>query len=188
MTDGDPGGRAVPQGRRELAYALLLCATGAGLALFAATRSWAVELTVRPAPLPAVRVVRTGADLVPWLPAVAVVGLAGAGAVIATRGVARRAVGVLLLALGLGVAAGGGYGLALADGVAWPALGVVGGLLVAAGGALTLAWGRRWPTMGARYERVATGAPGPGDAASRDERSMRQSWDALDRGEDPTVS
>lgn len=179
---------AVPPGRREFAYALLLCAAGAGLALFAATRSWAVEVTVRPAPLSEVRVVRTGGDLVPWLPALAVVGLAGAGAVIATRGVARRLVGVLLLALGLGVAAGGGYGLALAAAAAWPTLGVVGGLLVAAGGALTLARGKHWPTMGTRYERVAVRAPGPGGAASRDERSTRQAWDALDRGEDPTVS
>ncbi|MBM0233153.1 Trp biosynthesis-associated membrane protein, partial [Micromonospora sp. STR1_7] len=117
-------------GRRELTYAVLLCVAGAGLALWAATRTWSLELTVRPAPLPPMRDAHGGAALLPWLPALALVTLAGGGALLATRGRVRRLLGVLLGVLGLAVAAGGGYGLvADLDGVAsrqWPALCLLG--------------------------------------------------------------
>jgi hypothetical protein len=180
--------------RRELTYAVLLCLAGAGLALWASTRTWSVELTARPAPLPPLRQARTGAGLLPWLPALAVVALAGGGAVLATRGAARRLVGVLLLALGAAVAAGGGYGLVAAlDGEVsrqWPALCLVGGVLAAGGGVLTALRGAAWPAMGARYERPARRAADPraGEAATGPVtgRHTTQAWDALDRGEDPT--
>ncbi|MFC3500389.1 Trp biosynthesis-associated membrane protein [Micromonospora krabiensis] len=192
-------------GRRELTYAVLLCVAGAGLALWAATRTWAVELTVRPAPLGPERALRTGAALVPWLPALAVVGLAGGGAVLATRGRLRQVLGGLLALLGVAVAAGGGYGLVAAfEGAVsrqWPALTLVGGLVAAAGGALTALRGRAWPAMGTRYERraragagrpgtaVADGAVGEGAAPGPvTGRRTTEAWDALDRGEDPTVS
>ncbi|RLP92122.1 Trp biosynthesis-associated membrane protein, partial [Micromonospora sp. CV4] len=143
-------------GRRQLTYAVLLCLAGAGLALWASTRTWSVELTVRPAPLPPVRDARSGAALLPWLPALALVTLAGGGAVLATRGRPRRLLGVLLGALGLAVAAGGGYGLVTdLDGVVsrqWPALCLLGGVLAAAGGGWTALRGGDWPAMGARYE------------------------------------
>ncbi|GGL96143.1 MULTISPECIES: Trp biosynthesis-associated membrane protein [Micromonospora] len=217
MTAPDP---AAGRGRRELTYAVLLCLAGAGLALWAATRTWSVELTVRPVPLPPVRQDRAGAGLLPWLPALALVALAGGGAVLATRGRLRRWLGVLLTGLGLAVAAGGGYGLLAAgggyglvagfDGEAnrqWPVLCLVGGLLTALGGVSTALRGAGWPAMGARYERpvrptptgpgVPTGpdAPGPGvptgpvtDAGSPvTGRRTVEAWDALDRGEDPTL-
>ena len=175
-------------GRRRLTYAVGLCLAGAGLALFATTRTWAVEFTARPAPLPGLRTSRIGADLVVWLPALALVGLAGAGAVLATRGLLRRLVGALLLAVG--VATVGGAGLALtgsgsvAVGPAWPLLCLGGGLLTAAGGALTVAGGHRWPTMGARYDRRATRRNGRAGATA----TAVEVWDALDRGEDPTLT
>lgn len=168
--------------RRELALAVLGCLAGAGLALFAATRTWVVEVVARPAPLPAQRTALTGGSLLPWLPALAVVALAGAGALPATRRAGRALVGLLLVASGLGVAVGGGYGLVAVAGVAavWPALCVLGGLAVAAAGAAAVVRGRRWHTMGTRYERPAhRPAPGSGTTAS-------ELWDALDRGEDPT--
>ncbi|MFF3854880.1 Trp biosynthesis-associated membrane protein [Micromonospora sp. NPDC002575] len=196
-TDGETFGAGSPaaRGRRELTYAVLLCLAGAGLALWASTRTWAVELAARPAPLPPVRAARTGAGLLPWLPALAVVGLAGGGAVLATRGVARRLVGVLLLALGAAVAVGGGYGLvaAFAGTVSrqWPAFCLVGGLIAALGGGLVASRGAGWPAMGARYERPArrgTG-PAPAEAAAGPVTGRRatEAWDALDRGEDPTA-
>ncbi|MFF0230860.1 Trp biosynthesis-associated membrane protein [Micromonospora sp. NPDC005254] len=183
-------------GRRQLTYAMLLCLAGAGLALWAATRGWSVELTARPAPLPPVREARSGAALLPWLPALALVTLAGGGAVLATRGWVRRLLGVLLGVLGLAVAAGGGYGLvADLDGVVsrqWPALCLLGGLLAAVGGGWTALRGDVWPAMGARYERptwtVTESAPTtvapPGRMAGR---RTTEAWDALDRGEDPTA-
>ncbi|MFG3420694.1 Trp biosynthesis-associated membrane protein [Micromonospora sp. NPDC048063] len=182
-------------GRRELTYAVLLCVAGAGLAFWASTRTWAVELTARPTPLPPVRDARTGAGLLPWLPALALVGLAGGGAVLATRGRSRRLLGALLCGLGAAVAAGGGYGLVAGfDGEVsrhWPALCLVGGVLAAAGGLLTALRGRRWPAMGARYERPARGGGVPaarGEDGRVTGRRTTEAWDALDRGEDPTVS
>ncbi|MFI5832937.1 Trp biosynthesis-associated membrane protein [Micromonospora sp. NPDC051300] len=182
-------GRAAAPGRRELAYAVLLCLAGAGLAAWAVTRGWSVEPTARGA-LPSGQRRSTGADLLPWASALAYVGLAGGGAVLATRGRLRRALGLLLTGVGLGVAVGGGVGLTEA-GVTrhWPALVLVGGLALAAGGAFTAARGAGWPAMGARYERRAAG---PGGSADADrpavERGTRDAWDALDRGEDPTVT
>ncbi|WP_435871996.1 Trp biosynthesis-associated membrane protein [Micromonospora echinospora] len=82
---------------------------------------------------------------------------------------------------------GGGIGLTEA-GVSrqWPALVLAGGLALAAGGAFTALRGDDWPAMGARYERRAAPAAEPGRPAV--ERGTRDAWDALDRGEDPTVS
>ena len=148
-----------------MTYAVLLCLAGAGLALFAATRTWSVEITTRPAPLSPLRDVRTGGGLLPWLPALALVGLAAAGALLATRGVGRRLVGGLLALVGLGVVAGGGVRPGWSPAGAtrvWsrPLLCVLGGLLVAAAGAITAARGHTWPAMGARYERVRAGCSG----------------------------
>ncbi|HKS98852.1 MAG TPA: Trp biosynthesis-associated membrane protein, partial [Rugosimonospora sp.] len=94
---------------------------------------------------------------------------------------------------GLGVAAGGGYGLASVAGVrvAWPVLCLPAGMLVAAAGMFAAVRGRSWPALGARYERpravpqisaveedqVQRIGPSPSDVAM---------WDALDRGEDPS--
>lgn len=198
---GDAAARPTDPGRRQLTYAVLLCLAGAGLALFAATRTWSVEVTVRPAPLSNVVVRHPGGDLLPWLPALALVALAATGALLATRGGGRRLVGGLLLLVGLGVAAGGGYGLVGAGGgdtsTAWPLLCGLGGLLAAVAGGLTAGWGHTWPAMGARYERVRAGTAGAGPVGSPgaestggrvDGRRTVAAWDALDRGEDPTVS
>jgi hypothetical protein len=176
------------RGRRELTYAVLLCLAGAGLACWAVTRTWSVELTARGS-LPPTRDSRTGADLLPWVSALALVGLAGGGAVLATRGRLRQLLGGLLTLTGLAVAAGGGYGLAEA-GVSrqWPALVLVGGLIAAAGGAFTALRGGGWPAMGARYERPARSTAPTGTQRPAVERGTRDAWEALDRGEDPTVS
>ncbi|MGC1212512.1 MAG: Trp biosynthesis-associated membrane protein [Micromonospora sp.] len=189
----EPTSTAAPgtPGRRELAYAVLLCLAGAGLAFWAATRTWSVELTARGS-LPPSRHTRTGADLLPWVSALALVGLAGGGAVLATRGRVRRLLGGLLALLGLAVAAGGGYGLVagFAGEVSrqWPALCLVGGLLATVGGLLTALRGGGWPAMGARYERPARSGEPPASDGPVAGRGTREAWDALDRGEDPTVS
>ncbi|ROO61211.1 putative membrane protein (TIGR02234 family) [Micromonospora sp. Llam0] len=190
-----PGRSAAPG--RALAGAAVTCLAGAGLVLYAAGRDWAVEVTGRPAPLPAVEVARAGADVLPWLPAVALVGLAGTGAVLATRGLARRLVGALLAALGVALAAGGLTVLLAGAGPAgpttdstvsapqWPALTVIGAVLLVAGGLVTALRSRHWPAMGARYERSRPG--GDGSGGDRSSRSTLDAWNALDRGEDPTA-
>ncbi|MGC5018055.1 Trp biosynthesis-associated membrane protein [Micromonospora sp. DT47] len=191
MTGPTPAVAPSARGRRELTYAVLLCLAGAGLAFWAATRTWSVEVTARGS-LPAARADRTGADLLPWLSALALVGLAGGGAVLATRGRARQLLGGLLALLGAAVAAGGGYGLVAGFtgevSRQWPALCLVGGALAAVGGLLTAVRGGGWPAMGARYERPAGSAAEPATGGPVGGRGTREAWDALDRGEDPTVS
>jgi glutamate racemase len=41
-------------GRRGLTVAVVACVAAAALALFAASRTWQIEIMVRPQPLPAV--------------------------------------------------------------------------------------------------------------------------------------
>jgi hypothetical protein len=158
---------------RDRTVAVVACVTGAGLSLFAASRTWVEVTVVRPAPLPALHEARTGTMLLPWLPALALVALAGAGALLATRGPVRAAVGVLLMLSGCGLVAG-----AVARAApGWPLVAALGGLLIAGAGAVALARGRSWPGMGTRYDRPAR--------ASRPESAV-ELWDALDRGDDPT--
>jgi hypothetical protein len=152
---------AADPGRRELAYAVIACLLGAGLGYLAWTRA--------------------GGDLGPWLRPLALVGLAGAGALLATRGPLRTVVGGLVTACGLGIVAAAPYAWSRNAAPGWPAVAALGGLALAAGGALALVRGRRWPAMGARYERRRREP----DAGGRGSGTL-QTWEALDRGEDPT--
>jgi uncharacterized membrane protein (TIGR02234 family) len=95
----------MPTMRREFALALLAAAAGVGLVLFAVRQAWAQAIFTPPRPLPAQDIPVTGQQLVPLASALALAGLACLAAVIATRSVARRLVGVLLAVLGAGVAA-----------------------------------------------------------------------------------
>jgi uncharacterized membrane protein (TIGR02234 family) len=201
----DATAKRQPTGRRLLAYTVGCCLAGAGLALFALSRAWSVQVTARPG-LPDLRTARTGGAELPWLPALALVALAGAGALLATRGAARRAVGVLLAVVGVAMAGGAVAGRADLDAGAagagatlWPGVCVLGAAAVTLGGWWTVRHGHRWPAMGARYERPAArratvpgtpaGAGSAGPAAVDQPRAdTRDAWDALDRGEDPTVT
>ncbi|GIF76293.1 membrane protein [Asanoa siamensis] len=151
---------------------MLCVVVGAGLAFVGAGRTWETGYTHGATPS---GLEQTGGDLVPGLSALALVGLAGAGALLATRGWARRAVGVLVLLVGLALA-GLALDRAFDASTAWPALTVTGGLLVIIGGLAATLAGHRWPGMGARYERSPKSVGGTTDT-----------WNALDRGEDPTV-
>jgi uncharacterized membrane protein (TIGR02234 family) len=194
---------------------LAASAAGAGAVLLAAGREWA---TVRfSAAVPSgghgpAGTALTGGDLVPFLGPAALAALAAVVAVLATRGRARRVVGGVLAILGAAIAAAplpsvtGDRVVRLAlernpfagvlDGPvaqsevvwAWPALTVLGGVVLLAGGVVAALRGGRWTGMSSRYDRQgsttggseARGAP-PGPA------SDRELWDALDRGTDPTT-
>ena len=97
--------------RREFALVLLLGATGAGMVLLATRQAWAQAVFVAPRPLPAQDFSVTGQELVPLASALALAALACLAAVIATRSVARRAVGVLLAVLGAGAGAAAATGV-----------------------------------------------------------------------------
>jgi uncharacterized membrane protein (TIGR02234 family) len=187
MTSPTPerGGSA----RRELTVVVVVCVAGGALALWATTQTWATLRTPRPAPLPPIVAAVTGGDAAPLASALAFVALAGAAALLATRGLPRIGVGMLLLLAGAGIATGGVQ--ALVAGVpgesavtavrltaAWPVLTAVGGVLVAVAGLVTVVRGRRWGALGRRYDAPAVATP-PHETGGL--------WDALDRGEDPTA-
>ena len=96
---------ATASARREYRFALLAVAVGAGIVLLAARQSWAQAIFTPPKPLAPQVVDVSGADLVPLAGAVALAALAGLAAVIATRGVLRRAAGVLIALFGAGAGA-----------------------------------------------------------------------------------
>jgi uncharacterized membrane protein (TIGR02234 family) len=91
--------------KREYGYALLTGAVGAGLVLLALRAQWAQAVFTPQKPLTAEVVNVSGNDLVPLAGGLALAALAGLIAVIATRGVVRRAVGVLLALFGAGAGA-----------------------------------------------------------------------------------
>ena len=91
--------------------ALLAGAVGAGLVIFAVRQAWAQAIFTPPRPLPAQDISVTGQQLVPLASALALAALACLAAVIATRSVARRAVGALLAILGAGAVAAASAGL-----------------------------------------------------------------------------
>lgn len=197
-----PAGRAA--GRRELTVTVLIALLGGALAWVAAGRPWA-HAVVGTAPNP-VEVTAAGNDLTAGVTALGLTALAGGLALFATRRLARRLVGVLLVAAGAGTAAyalgergAGRAARVLADkaagrGVAsgtldvhlasWWLLAVLGGVLVALAGVAAVLRGGSWPGMSSRYENTA--AKGAARSAGADTGSSKDLWDALDRGEDPT--
>jgi Tryptophan-associated transmembrane protein (Trp_oprn_chp) len=163
-------------------------AAAAGVALFAATRTWLVETVVRAVPLPPVITPRSGGALSPALPALALVALAGAGGLLAARGRGRTVVAGLVLVAGLGLAGLAATKLGVAFG--WAVLTVAAGVGVAAAGLVALLRGSAWPSLGARYERAdeRTDRSGQVDtpAEPNGEIASQTLWDAIERGEDPT--
>lgn len=145
----------------------------------------------------------TGRDLAPLGAAMAWVGLAAIAGLLATRTWGRRVTGFILvlaggaagvtgLVFGLTEAATGGGGTfvaaALGDAAEqaatevsvtiWWLPAAVSGLAMLACGLLAVLDGPAWPRLGARYSR-SDGVIGAPSAAA--------AWDALDRGEDPTL-
>ncbi|MGQ0846323.1 MAG: Trp biosynthesis-associated membrane protein [Sporichthyaceae bacterium] len=191
--------------RRELATAVLGALLGSAIVLLAAGQAW-VRGTAVQEPL-RVDLAVTGGSLVPAVPALALVCLAGAVGVLAARTGLRRLVGVAIAAAGLGAAvaaarnadpgageltdrAGEAVGTAAATAAGvettlWPWVAVLGALLCGAAGLLVTLRAGRWPGMSARYSRPDAAAP-PTASASAEQTALDQ-WRALDRGEDPTL-
>jgi uncharacterized membrane protein (TIGR02234 family) len=94
-----------PRSKREYGYALLAGAVGAGLILLAVRQQWAKAVFPEPKPLTAQVITVSGGDLAPLAGALALAALAGLAAVIATRGMLRRAAGVLLALFAAGAGA-----------------------------------------------------------------------------------
>jgi uncharacterized membrane protein (TIGR02234 family) len=162
-------------GSREKVLAALLAAAGAALVLASAGRSWAHGTLTAPVRLP---VSANGSDLTGVPFALGLAGLAGAVALFAVRRIGRYAVGVVLLAAGVGAVVAVASRLSHLDSAllakaaaeaaaadarivdvgnsAWPYLTIAGGLLIALSGAYTLLRGRSWSGLSSRYERTAS--------------------------------
>lgn len=166
----------------------VVTAAGCLLSLLAAGRVWAT------AGKGGSVVTATGGDLNGGLTTMALTGLAGVVAVIATKGAGRRVIGALLALVGAGLVWAAYAGAADTSVKAWlstqnvlggtwegsslwPALCMAGGVIMLAGGVAAVVRGGHWAAMSARYDRA------PAKERPADDRSM---WDALDRGDDPT--
>lgn len=189
--------------KREYTFALAATAVGAAALITAAGQTWASGDVEVSGPLAAAPVQVDGATAAPAVAAMGWAGLAAVAALIATRGRARTAAGVLMVLFGAGALAGvwtGTRGSALAAAAlqattargelgglhvewGWPALAAFGGAALLAAGAAAAWRGPAWPAMGSRYDRhgasAATSRNGPADPADL--------WKSLDHGEDPTA-
>ena len=181
---------------RAYAATLVLLLFGAVALLLSATRPWVEAAANGTVGLPAVDVSITGGEALPVLTGAGLLLLAGIAGVLATGGVLRVIVGVVLLvtsAVALEAAISfGRRGSTAAEETARAILQTsgtgTGWWLLAAGGAaagvlagtLTVALGKRWPTLGSRYQRRDARASGAATTPA-------QMWDAMDRGEDPTI-
>ena len=189
---------------RRYGIALGLLAGAGAAALGALSQVW-VRATVGGADLPTLTEELTGRALVPAAVGGAVLLLAGVAGIVATRGLGRRIVAMLLLlaAVGMGVSAAH-FGLGLPESARDEAIAATGfervvlvanawwvvvalAALLAAGAALAaLLGGQHWPVLGGRYERGPDAMSGR--SATPTEMTPSQAWDALDRGEDPTTA
>lgn len=198
--------------RGEFAAALLLDVLGAALALLVATRHWQRALIVRPRPLADQALQLTGRSLDATPSALAVVALAGAVAIVATRGAGRRLVGVVLALAGAAlvwrslellrpVSVGRARSARSAFGVdvvlpgsrvevvaAWPWLSACCAVAVAVAGVLVALRGHRWQSLSARYDAPSSAHRRAEDAEQQRTRADAALWQALDEGDDPTRS
>jgi hypothetical protein len=147
--------------RREMGLALGLVVLGAAVALLSGGRS-----SGAPPGVPAAPGTQTGTGAPA---ALALVALAGAGAVLLVRNRARFVLGVVLVLVAGGLVATG------LSPTRWAPL--TGGVLVGLGALAVTVRARRWPQPRSRFA-----SPSP-----RPTGTPRDTWDALDRGEDPTA-
>lgn len=167
------------RGRGGFTLALATTSVAAGGALLVAGRPWQTIAVQRPRPLADEVLHVSGRTLQPALTALAIVAVAGAVAVLATKGGARRIVGTLLALTGVtlliltvphlrGVSperarelvrsAGTGVGLAATQSptvsvqVLWPLLTLGCGLGILAAGVLVTVLGNTWSGLSNRYE------------------------------------
>ena len=192
-----------PDARRELAFVIVGCLAGAAAVLLAGGATWGrVQLELGEA-IPPVTVELSGGDTAPLAVALGLLGLAAAAALVATKGVVRRVVGLVLALAGVAVIidtlrAGGrltalaldtspGAEASATVSTPWPWLAVAGGLLLVAAGSVTASRGGRWRAMSQRYEAPGSARVAPASLPGAAAADPDAAWRALDRGEDPTV-
>ena len=191
---------------------LVLGLAGAIAVTVGVTKPW-VTATAHQSGLPTIDVSVTGASLAPLAGALGVVVLAAFGAVIATRGWVRRALGVLIV-LAAGVvlvtaihppgatsavedalsAKGWSTGPYDTGASAWRWIALGGALVSMAAGVAISVYGSRWATMGREYDAPTPAGDGTADATAGsssgtpDDEDLTEAelWRELDHGRDPT--
>lgn len=197
-------------GTRAAWVAAGIDAVAAAVILVLVGQVWQVARVDRPAPLGAVTAGLTGRLVEPAVAGFALVGLAGAVAALATRGLARRAVGVVvslsavivvfqaiagmaLLAaprarelIAESFASGGGTPVAapVPDGSVTVVSHPQWAALSASAAVLMLAAGLIWTFSGRRTQGLPSRYEPPVQDAGRGDVTL---WSALDRGDDPTA-
>jgi uncharacterized membrane protein (TIGR02234 family) len=189
--------------RGGYAVTVLVGLASSGACALAVSRPWA-RATATVAGLPPIEASVAGADVAPVAAALAVVCLAGIGAALATRGWARRGLGVVIAVCAVVVLviavvspsatglledalaakgwSGGGYDRSV---TAWRLIAVVAAAVAALCGAVIARFGDSWATMGSRYDSpVEAKAPRDADDGPLSEAAM---WRTLDDGDDPTT-
>ncbi len=184
-----------PSARREVTVAMVLALVSAVLLFVASGAHWAHGTGRRPAGVSfvVVKASVSGHAVAGVVEAVALVALAAVVAVPATRGRGRVVAGILVFAGGIAGAVGAvasrssarahvvhqlPTGATVVSDPWWSAA-LAGAVLLALVGAILAVRGPRWSALSSRYEPpAATKVATPGDAGT---------WDALDRGEDPTA-
>ncbi|GAA2355428.1 hypothetical protein GCM10009854_36860 [Saccharopolyspora halophila] len=189
-----------PRSRGLLWIVVLLVLAGAGVLWGASALTWADQQFDTPLGS-TMTSGGTGAQLRPELGPMALASLAAVAAVLATGGLLRRLMGLLVVLAGalLGwrgyqtltggwfdyvrehAPAGGTPVSEVSTQPAGPLLMLLGALLLVAAGALTVLRAGRMPAMGAKYSAPGTAKERP----SHD--SDRQLWNELDAGRDPTA-
>ncbi|MDP2013144.1 MAG: Trp biosynthesis-associated membrane protein [Actinomycetota bacterium] len=131
----------------------------------------------------------TGSQLLPQATAWAVLALAGSLAYIALRSWVRQIVGLIVAVTGVVLAVlAVGFGLnPVVDSAGellvdiqvrpWWVLVALCALLILASGVMGMLWSRPWPALGSRFEAEGVRRQRP-----------TSPWDALDAGQDPTMS
>lgn len=196
--------------RRELVGTLLLLLAGGVLGVVSASRPWGSARLASALSPTTIEV--TGNDLVPLATALSLVAMAAVLVVPAARRWGRRVVGAILALAGAGlvvacftviaslqrrvvgwVADDPSGATASVDQVSttalWPWACAVAGLVMALAGVVVLARGPSWAGLGSKYERrtTTTQATTPPADSEAERVTDRETWDAIDRGEDPTA-
>jgi len=200
------------RGRRMKLAAILGILIGSGIALLSWSRTWyAATLVDGAAAGSATTLEVSGQAASPALSALALAGLALAGALTIAGPLIRVVLGVLAAALGgcivlaasvaiadpvaaVSSAVAEATGVAGAESTAelvavvvaspWPAAAVAAGVIMVLAGLMVVVTARGWPTS-RRYGGGVRVAADPGAAAPASDRAV-DAWDDLSRGDDPT--
>lgn len=195
-----PASEPEPRSKGLLWIVVLLVLAAAGALWGASALTWAGQPFQTPLG-PTTTSGGTGAELRPELGPMALAALAAVAAVLATGGLLRRLIGLLIALAGALLAyrgyqtlAGGWFAYVrehapsgghpvgeLSTQPAGPLLMLFGASLLVIAGVLTVLRAGRMPAMGAKYAAPGTAKERPSHDADR------QLWNDLDAGRDPTV-